>query len=164
MITDRMKKLLQFAVDNGPYLLCVEVFRRLLIRIRSLMLSSSLHAKGLRIGSRSYIRGARHMSIGRNFRVGDDLWLEALPAYGEKTFSPRIVIGSDVSISRWTHITCIQSIEIGARTLIGSKVLIADHNHGSYQGLNQSDPAVPPAKRELCGGGPGVIEKSVLYR
>lgn len=102
------------------------------------------------------------MHIGENFRVGDDVWLEALPAYGRQTFSPRIVIGSDVSISRWTHITCIQSIEIGARTLIGSKVLIADHNHGAYRGPNQSDPAIPPAERELGGGGPVVIEENVF--
>jgi lipopolysaccharide O-acetyltransferase len=39
--------------------------------------------------------------------------------------------------------------------------MIADHNHGSYSGRNQSVPWIPPALRHLGGGGPVFIGENV---
>jgi acetyltransferase-like isoleucine patch superfamily enzyme len=101
------------------------------------------------------------MTIGKNFRAGEGLWLEALDRYRDQHLAPRIIIGEDVSISRWSHISAITYIEIGSQTLVGSNVFIADHNHGSYSGPNQSSPRIPPAFRVLGGGGRVVIGERV---
>ena len=156
-----MKKALRFLAENGLYLFAGEVCRRISTRVRGRLLFPSLRAKGMRVGARSYIRGTRYMQVGNNFCIGDDVWIECLSSYRGHKFIPRIVIGSCVSISRWVHITCIEAIEIGSHTLIGSKVLIADHNHGSYSGPQQSSPDTPPAARQLGGGGSVIIEENV---
>jgi lipopolysaccharide O-acetyltransferase len=101
------------------------------------------------------------MQVGNNFCIGDDVWIECLSSYRGHRFTPSLVIGSNVNISRWVHITCIEAVEIGSHTLIGSKVLIADHNHGSYSGAQQSLPETPPAERRLGGGGSVIIEENV---
>jgi lipopolysaccharide O-acetyltransferase len=50
---------------------------------------------------------------------------------------------------------------IGDRVLIGSKVLITDHNHGSYGARGEhSDPCIPPSLRRLSSA-PVVIEEDV---
>jgi lipopolysaccharide O-acetyltransferase len=101
------------------------------------------------------------MTIGKNFRVVEGLWLEAVHKYCDQELTPRIIIGENVSISRWSHISAITHIEIGSQTLIGSNVFIADHNHGLYSGTAQSSPMIPPAHRELGSGGPVIIGENV---
>jgi lipopolysaccharide O-acetyltransferase len=101
------------------------------------------------------------MRIGKSFRAAEGLWLEALDRYRDQVLRPSIVIGDNVSVSRWSHISAIYQIQIGAHTLIGSNVMITDHNHGSYSGRNQSAPWIPPALRHLGGGGGVMIGKNV---
>jgi lipopolysaccharide O-acetyltransferase len=88
-----------------------------------------------------YIRGAGNMVFGRGFTSGPGLRLEA---HG---YSARIAIGDDVQVNNNVHIAAIDDVTIGNRVLIASGVFIADHNHGSYSGDNQSNPNVPPAAR-----------------
>ena len=60
-------------------------------------------------------------------------------------------------------IMCIsQSVIIGNRVLIASKVFISDHEHGNYRGDGPQDsPLTPPAERKLfCS--PVVIEDDLL--
>jgi lipopolysaccharide O-acetyltransferase len=57
-------------------------------------------------------------------------------------------IGNHVRISNWTHIACTNSVTIGDHVLIGSKVIITDHNHGHF-GVGAAPPSVPPAQRPL---------------
>lgn len=152
---------LRFLHVNGSYLFIAEMGRRLMIVFRRRMLAGKLSARGLTLGPRSYVRGLKFMSIGRDFRSGEGLWLEALESYHAQEFRPRIVIGEEVSISRWSHISAIEHIEIGGGTLIGSHVFIADHQHGAYSGESQSSPEIPPALRILGGGGPVSIGRNV---
>ncbi len=91
----------------------------------------------------------------------EGLWLEALDRYKDQELSPRIIVGDEVSVSRWSHISAISYIEIGSGSLIGSNVFIADHNHGAYSGSSQASPHVSPAFRYLGGGGPVIIGKNV---
>jgi lipopolysaccharide O-acetyltransferase len=97
------------------------------------MLGGKLNCPDITIGPRSTLRGLAHIKIGKNFYAGEGFWLDAVTVHHEQQFSPLIVIGNNVSISAWTHIAATHRIEIGDGTLIGSKVLISDHNHGSYE-------------------------------
>ena len=57
-------------------------------------------------------------------------------------------IGDNVALSDLSHISCVSDISIGANCLIGSKVYIGDHNHGSLS--NQHEVLnIPPAHRCL---------------
>lgn len=87
--------------------------------------------------------------MGENFGCGRGLWLEAVTSWQGETFTPEIVIGDDVGLSFWGHIAAVSSIRIGNGVLMGSKVTIIDHDHGSYSGQEASDPAVAPINRPL---------------
>lgn len=89
-----------------------------------------------------YIRGARGIVFGRGFTSGPGLRMDA-----EGT--ARITIGEAVQVNNNVHIAAVSKVTIGNRVLIASGVFIADHNHGSYSGGNQSDPSTPPAQRPL---------------
>jgi lipopolysaccharide O-acetyltransferase len=150
----------RFIRANGLYLFICELKRRLGIAIRRRMIGGKISCPDIVVGPRSYIRGLAYMRIGRNFQADEGLWLEAVTAHPGQTFSPSIVIGNDVSISRWSHIAATHRIEIGDGVLIGSKVLITDHNHGQYRdGI--WDAAIPPALRPLDGDRAVVIGKNV---
>lgn len=150
-----------FVQVNGVYLLVREICQRVMIRFRRWILAGKLKSPGISLGPHCRLRGLTYMTIGKNFRVAEGLWLEALHEYHDQRLIPRIIIGENVSISRWSHISAITHIEIGSQTLIGSNVFIADHNHGLYSGPGQTSPMVPPAYRELGGGGPVIIGENV---
>jgi len=130
-------------------------------KLRGMLFSSIFNSDGIRIGSRSMIRGVKNISIGKYFFALDDFWLEAVVCYREQVFTPKISIGNRVSVSKNVHITCINSILIGNNVLMGSKIYISDHNHGNYSGLSQSRPDEPPADRVLYSNGVVVIEDNV---
>ncbi len=123
------------------------------------MLARKLGCPDIVLGPRCHLRGLAYMRIGRNFQAGEGLWLEAVSAHLGQTFYPSIVIGNNVSISHWSHIASTHRVEIGDGTLIGSKVLITDHNHGKYQ--TNWDPTVPPSERPLDSDRPVRIGKNV---
>ena len=125
-----------------------EFMRRPLTTLRSKMIGFKLGSKGLIIGPRAYIRGLSFMRIGSNFHAADGLWMEAISVFRDQVFAPQIVIGDNVTISHWTHIAATHYVEIGAGSLIGSKVIITDHNHGQYGGPHSS-PLLMPAVRPL---------------
>ena len=60
-----------------------------------------------------------------------------------KKYNPRLVIGNHVTISHWSHIACTNLVTIGDHVLIGSNVVIADHNHGVV-GPSGTSPLIPP--------------------
>lgn len=71
-----------------------------------------------------------------------------------------ILIRSHVRVSHWGHIACTNSITIGDHVLIGSKVIITDHNHGTF-GVNATPPVIPPAQRPLERNRSVTIETNV---
>jgi acetyltransferase-like isoleucine patch superfamily enzyme len=150
-----------FVRANGTGIFLQELFRRGMTVLRGTLLAPKLRSAGLAIGPRCTLRGLRHMIIGKNFRVMEGLWLEAHDRYRDQKLTPRMYIGDDVSLSRWCHISAVEYIEIGSRVLLGSNVYIADHNHGTYSGDDQTEPSVPPAMRLLGGGGPVIIGDDV---
>lgn len=104
-----------------------------------------------------YIRGKKFINLGQNLTTGVGCRIDAFPKIPKKV----IQIGKDVQINDYVHIGAVESIFIGDRVLIASKVFITDHNHGYYGhfGLHSS-PMIPPSKRELSSE-PVVIEEDV---
>ena len=106
-----------------------------------------------------YLRGRRWIVLGKNFSCGRGLRMDALG--DSSTTHPLIRIGSDVSMNDYVHIGAVESVSIGDRVLIASKVFISDHDHGSYgRGGIHSDPRIAPAERPLSAS-PVVIEDDV---
>ena len=145
-----LSKSKNFIRTNGWLVFLEELCTRVGILFRRKMLSGRLGCPTITLGPRCYLRGLCHMTIGTNFAAAEGLWLEAVTYHAGQRFVPQIVIGNNVAISRWSHITCAKKISIGDDVLIGSKVIIADHNHGEYNGPYTS-PLIPPNSRALGG-------------
>ncbi|UDJ84213.1 transferase [Kosakonia oryzae] len=90
-----------------------------------------------------------------NLRVGDNCWVETVYRYGNDDFNPVLLIGENVAMSDFVHISCAYKIEIGKGVLIGSKVYIGDHSHGEYKGKSYQNDA--PANRPLGDFGEIII-------
>ena len=117
--------------------------------MRNSLISRKLGVKKIRIGPAAYLRGLSFIEMGEDFSAGRGLWLEAISRYNDEEFTPRIVIGNHVRISQFAHIAATHLIEIGDNVLIGSKVLITDHNHGQYSYSNHTSPLTIPTDRPL---------------
>ncbi|MBK0371270.1 LbetaH domain-containing protein [Flavobacterium agrisoli] len=105
-----------------------------------------------------YLHGGKYITIGENFNCGLRLRLEAYDMHLGYFFSPKIIIGNNVSINHDCHIGAINEIEIGDGVLIASKVFITDHYHGeiSSDAIN-----IPPSERKLYCKGKVKIENNV---
>ena len=122
------------------------------VRWRSALWRRILRAPGISLGDGCQIIGEKHLHVGKDFRAGRLLWLEAVPRYRGQHLEPKLIIGKRVSCSDSVHIACAFSVTIGNDVLIGSKVHITDHNHGIYGGTgSHSTPDQPPAERPLHG-------------
>ena len=122
------------------------------VRVRSWLWQRIMGAPGIELQQGCQIFGHRHIRIGRDFRAGRLLWLEAVTEFDLQRFSPQLIIGERVSCSDGVHIACAARVTIGHDVLIGSKVHITDHNHGNYSGsAPHGSPNIPPAKRVLAG-------------
>jgi lipopolysaccharide O-acetyltransferase len=141
-------RILSFFQENGSYVFFSTLAGRLSWFFRNRLLAGKLGVREISIGPRPYLRGLTSISMGEDFSAGEGLWLEAIIRYGNERFEPKLVIGKHVRISHWSHIACTHSVTIGDHVLIGSKVIITDHNHGSF-GTNATSPAIPPSQRPL---------------
>jgi len=124
------------------------------------LVATRLLVPGARLIHRpAHIRGKRWIDFGTQLTTGRGLRIDAFGS--ENTEGKLVRFGENVSINDYVHIGAIQSVVIGDRVLIGSKVLITDHNHGSYGMLGEhSDPRVPPLLRQLSSA-PVAIEEDV---
>lgn len=105
-----------------------------------------------------YLHGGKHITIGDDFYCGLRFRLEAYSQHLGHQFSPKIVIGNNVSFSSDCHIGAINEIIIEDGVLVGSKVFITDHYHGE---INTEAIQIPPSERKLYSKGPVKIEKNV---
>ena len=94
----------------------------------------------------SFFVGMEYMEVGNHFHCGKYSWVEAIHHYQEQRFHPHLVIGDNFSMQRNCHIGCVERIEIGSNVLLGSKVYITDHYHGS---ITKDDIDVPPVMRPI---------------
>lgn len=126
----------------------------------SLFLSKLLLSKKVRIVRHPfYIRGARYIDWGSNFTSGVNLRIDADPIeFSKKKYI--LHIGNNVQVNDYVHIGVVNKIRIGNNVLIASKVYISDHNHGNYNGFEQSKPESDPSKRPIVSL-PVIIEDNV---
>lgn len=103
-----------------------------------------------------FIKGFTNIKIDNNFSALRGLRIEAI-SNQDKSNKIIISIGKNVSIGDYCHIAASNSIKIGNGVLIGSKVLITDHQHGKTgEELDKM-----PAKRQLHSKGAVIIEDNV---
>lgn len=109
---------------------------------------SLMNRRGINVSIRAdaSFRGMEYMEIGDNCHFEKNAWVEAIDEYKGKIFHPRLVIGDNFRMQYNCHIGCIERIEIGNNVLLGSKVYITDHFHGT---ITKDDIDVPPAQRPL---------------
>jgi acetyltransferase-like isoleucine patch superfamily enzyme len=155
-----LRYFLRFQEEHGLYITAAAVSSRAMLRARSWMLNRKFRTARLSIGVRPYIRGVRYIRIGENFRAGAFLRLEAIAQHLGHLTEPSIVIRDNVSVSDFVHIGCTTYVEIGENVLMGSRVFITDHGHGSYRGARQDAPTVPPQMRRLSSGDQVVIGRN----
>lgn len=144
-----LNRLRRFLRENGCYVLATSLVELNRSAVRNSLISRKLGVKKIRIGPEAYLRGLSFIEMGEDFSAGRGLWLEAISRYNDQEFTPRIVIGNHVRISQFAHIAATHLIEIGDNVLIGSKVLITDHNHGQYSHPNHTSPLTIPTDRPL---------------
>jgi acetyltransferase-like isoleucine patch superfamily enzyme len=105
-----------------------------------------------------YLINPQHINVGAKMISEPGLRLEAWDSYAGERYSPSIIIGDGVIFNYSCHIGCIDSITIGNDTLIGSNVLITDHQHGNLDNLALDTPF---KDQLLHSKGPVVIGENV---
>lgn len=133
-----------------------ELVKKICYRIYSFYKSQELFS----VGKGFHTEYPLHLYGGRNIKIGDHFSCKKrirLEAFGEKG-ETRIEIGDRVQMTWDCHIGAINRICIGNDVLIGSRVLITDHQHGE---INAQALHLPPAKRPLYSKGPVVIGNNV---
>lgn len=155
-----LNRLLRSLHENGIFVVATQLLEALRGWARNLLIAKKLKVSKIRIGPHSYLRGLSSIQMGEDFSAGDGLWLEAITKYNDQTFSPRIIIGSQVRVSHFVHIAATSMVEIGDNVLMGSKVVITDHNHGQYSS-EHSSPLTAPSLRPLDHDRKVVIGRNV---
>jgi lipopolysaccharide O-acetyltransferase len=150
----------QFLQENGLYVFGSSLAGACVRQVRNRMLARKFGVKKISIGPRAHLRGLSSIQMGEDLSTGEGLWLEAVTRNNEQTFSPRIVIGNHVRISRWTHIGATNYVEIGDNVLMGSKVVVIDHNHGLYS-VNPTSLEIAPSLRPLDHEGKVIVGANV---
>ncbi len=106
----------------------LSAFRRLAMFQRPFGLKSL--GKGSYIARPRILLGRKQITIGSNSQIHSNCMLMAVTRYGNKDYTPKIEIGSDVYIGRHVYITAIQEISIGDHAVLSEHVYITDLNHG----------------------------------
>ena len=106
------------------------------------------------ITSPIYINNAKYITIGEHSRISE---YSTISAWNEIK-NPKLVIGNNVRIGAFAHITCANEIHIGDGVLLGKNVTITDNSHGcnSYSELK-----IRPHNRQLFSKGKVHIGKNV---
>ncbi len=129
----------------------IDVFR---LVIDVILTRISYSSKVRIIRQPAYIVGKKYITFGTNFSCGTNLRIEVLdkdfvrhPIVGFEG-KPELIIGDHVNFNNNVHIGVLKKVVLGNNVLIGSNVLIIDHNHGNYKGNNQDSPEIPPKDRK----------------
>jgi acetyltransferase-like isoleucine patch superfamily enzyme len=129
---------------------------------RNFLYSRLLRVEGISLGSGCRIRGLSCLHIGRAFKALDNLWLEAVERdRAGNLYNPSLTIGNGVIFGYGVHVAATNRVHVGNDVLVGSHVIITDHNHGIYKGAEQSSPDERPAERLLTSDAETVVEDNV---
>jgi acetyltransferase-like isoleucine patch superfamily enzyme len=94
------------------------------------------------------IRNKHLITIGRGFITGRGCRLEV----GKDIYNKdsKLVIGNNVQINDYVHISAWENVTIGNNVLIASKVYISDVTHGSFKKNHIYNIEIPPINQPLC--------------
>lgn len=99
-----------------------------------------------------------------NIKIGNSVWIQSNTVlgcwteFGEKKFTPSVIIGNNCNIGAYNHISACNRIKIGDGLLTGRFVIINDNSHG---GLSYEEADIRPAQRQLTSKGEVVIGNNV---
>lgn len=126
--------------------------------IRDLLITRIFYGSGIRkLRQPATLINRRLVTFGKGFSAGPHLRIEVLDAeyyrgdIRDSPGKPRVEIGSRVKLNNNVHIGCAYGITIGDDVLVGSNVLIIDHDHGATSNSHPEDMRLPPDKRPLVG-------------
>jgi acetyltransferase-like isoleucine patch superfamily enzyme len=137
-------RLSKYLSEDGFYVTSLRAIDHLRTRIFNRCISKKIgNPTSLNIHHSALLRGLKHVQIGDNFYSGRMLWLEAILEHGSRKYTPQIVIKNNVAVNDFVHIAATNYVEIGSGVLIASRVFIADHNHGTYQGSDLEATSAP---------------------
>ena len=83
--------------------------------------------KGSKLAPGLLLLNPRYITIGKHVSILKNCVLECSPSEDN---NPEMVLGNDISIGEYSHITCARRIVIGDGLLTGRFVLITDNTHG----------------------------------
>lgn len=136
------------------------LFKRGIRAAYSFVISRQLKAIGgiFLVNGDVSILGGKYIQTKGLFYAGRGLRLEAIDEFNEKRYMPEIIFGSNFSAGEGLHIGAIDHVEIGNDVLLGSKVYITDHQHGT---TTYEDMSKAPEERTLVSKGPVIIQDRV---
>ena len=93
------------------------------------------------------VRGKRFIDFGKSLTTGIGCRLEAYPINKRDKV---LLIGNNVELNDYVHITAMTGVFIGNNVLMASKIYISDCTHGFYEGSSKdSSPEQIPNAREF---------------
>lgn len=151
MLATGLKESLMSKFKSERFLIfLLRVFLFVFSKIRCRYYSLAFNASDLVVGKNLCVTGSQNINIGNRVNLGVSTWLDAI---GDGV----IHIGDDVSLSQNVHIAAANRVFIDDGCLIGSNVLIADHNHSFGAGYFD----VLPRDRPLEVRGETVLGKHI---
>lgn len=105
------------------------------------------------------LRNAKNIRLGKNFTCGRGCRIEACD-YGLAEGNLSLIIGDNVEMNDYVHISAFSKVIIGNDVLLASRIYISDLNHGSY-GENQIYDIDLPHRLQQIYARPTVIEENV---
>lgn len=124
-------------------------------------ITSRNKARFKHFGKRSLLASDQLLVHPENVTIGTDSSIQkhcVIETWPIGSYKPNLIIGNNVSIGEYSHITCANSIKIGNGILTGRFVLITDNAHGAS---NLADLNTPPLKRPIYSKGTIEIEDNV---
>ena len=156
-----MKFLVKLLSKIYPYKLH-RLFKSYLSIIQSRWLISQIPgaSNSATIGRDVFILGIKYITLGEKTSIASHSIITAWDYYRltKQYFYPSIVIGKNVSIGEYCHLTSINKIVIGDGVLTGRWVTITDNSHGS---ITNTELDIKPIDRPLYSKGEVVIERNV---
>ena len=98
-------------------------------------------------------KGKKRMKLIGVATFGRGNLIQCITNYSGESYFPKLTIGDGFAVSDYCHIGCSNEITIGKNVLIGSRVLIEDHNHGDRKGWVSDVP-----KKDLP-----IVSKAPIY-
>lgn len=111
--------------------------------------------KGSKLAPGLLLLTPRYITIGKNVSILKNCVLECSPTNDS---IPEMVLGNDISIGEYSHISCARQIVIGDGLLTGRFVLITDNAHGQNA---RTELMTNPLSRKIYSPGAITIGRNV---